>query len=51
MPICPLLSKSGEEPSDCLKQQCAWYLPTRKGYCAIVIIAFFIAAPKVEAVE
>jgi hypothetical protein len=35
-PICPLLSKSGSEPSECQKDLCAWYV---NGECAVVRIA------------
>ena len=38
--ICPLLSKSGSERSECVKQQCAWYIPG-KG-CAVVEIALWM---------
>jgi hypothetical protein len=41
MPICPLLSKSGEEPLDCLKQQCAWYVG--HDICVIVLLSFAVA--------
>jgi hypothetical protein len=41
MPICPLLSKSGEEPSECLKEQCAWYVG--HDTCIIVLLSFAVA--------
>jgi len=28
--ICPLLSKSGSEPSECQKDLCAWYIKGEK---------------------
>jgi hypothetical protein len=47
--ICPLLSKSGSEPLECLKDQCAWYIPNsftakelKGGYCAVVQIALWM---------
>jgi hypothetical protein len=38
--ICPLLSKSGSEPSECVKQQCAWWI---RDECAVVEIASWLS--------
>jgi len=41
--ICPLLSKSGAQPTSCLKEHCAWYIKNQKdGYCAVVQIALWM---------
>jgi hypothetical protein len=34
--VCPLLSRNGSEPSECLGKLCAWYV---NGECAVVRIA------------
>jgi hypothetical protein len=38
--ICPLLSKSGSEPSECQKDLCAWWI---RNECAVVEIASWLS--------
>lgn len=43
--VCPLMSYQGEDKTDCLKEDCAWWVlysssaVSGKGRCAIVKIA------------
>jgi len=49
--ICPLLSKSGLQPSECLKNQCVWFIEAEQ-ICVIHKIAKHLTfLPQVEEEE
>jgi hypothetical protein len=42
MIVCPLMSKEGKKV-ECMKTECAWWIPTSRGDCAVKAIPLMLS--------